>query len=74
MELVYDSDIEIKILAIDLVFSLIDYYSVDIRKNRITNLFIELLASLNEEVIKKMSFIIGKVFHKLETYLTKSPN
>jgi hypothetical protein len=66
MELVYDSDIEIKIIAIDLVFALIDYYSVDIRKNRITNLFIELLSSLNEEVVKKMSFIIGKViFYKI---------
>ena len=52
MELVYDSDIEIKTQAIDLVFSLIDYYSVDIKKNRITNLFIELLSSTNEEVVK----------------------
>ena len=61
MELVYDSDIEIKIHAIDLVFELIDCYSVDIKKNRITNLFIELLSNVNEEVVKKMSFLIGKV-------------
>ena len=61
MELVYDSDIEIKILAIELVFSLIDNYSVDIKKIRITNLFIELLSNSNEEVIKKMSFLIGDV-------------
>ena len=63
MELVYDSDLEIKIQAIDLVFSLIDYYSEDIRKNRITNLFIELLQSTNEEVVKQMSFLIGKVYY-----------
>ena len=66
MELVYDSEINVKSLAIYLIFKIIDLLSEECKMNRMTNLFIELMSSLNEEVNKKISLLIGEVFMKVK--------
>ena len=66
MELVYDAEINVKSLAIYLIFKIIDLLSEECKMNRMTNLFIELMSSLNEEVNKKISLLIGEVFMKVK--------
>ncbi len=69
MELVYDGEINVKCAAIRLVFRIIDCFSPETKANRISMLFIELLSSINEEVLKVISkeigFILSKVFYHL---------
>ena len=61
-----------KVLAIDLVFKVADYLNEEMKRTRITSLFLELLYSVNLEVVKVMSTIIGPVLAKLEHSLKKT--
>lgn len=72
IELVYDQEIHVKVLAIDLVFKVADYFNEEMKRTRITSLFLELLYSVNIEVVKVMSTIIGSVLAKLEHSLKKT--
>lgn len=74
IELVYDQEIHVKVLAIDLVFKVADYFNEEMKRTRITSLFLELLYSVNIEVVKVMSTIIGSVLAKLEHSLKKTQN
>jgi len=67
IELVYDSEITVKVPAIKLVFNVVEYFNEEMKRVRIVALFIELLYSINPEVVKTMSSIIGTVLHKLES-------
>lgn len=61
MELVYDTKVEIKLAAIGLAFQILDILTKECKMNRMTNLFVEMLHSTNEEVLKLMSFIMGNI-------------
>lgn len=89
MELVYDAEINVKCAGIRLIFRIIDALSVEMRANRILTLFIEMLTSINEEVLKVISSQIGyivykviflyynsncKIFGKLESFIKKNPS
>lgn len=65
MELVYDGEITVKCAGITLVFRIIDAFSPEVKSNRIATLFIELLASINEEVLKVISRQIGFIVSKV---------
>jgi serine/threonine-protein phosphatase 4 regulatory subunit 4 len=43
IELVYDSEISVKVVAIELVFQVSEFLSEDIKRTRMVSLFIELL-------------------------------
>lgn len=65
MELIYDAEINVKSASIKLAFRIIDYYPLEIKNHRIANLFIELLSSINEEVLKVISNMIGQIIFKV---------
>jgi len=65
MELLYDSNINIKLAAIDAIVKVTDILSVDFKKNRMTTVFLELMNSINEDVMRKMSFHIGAIVYKV---------
>ena len=69
MELVYDGEINVKCAGIKLVFRIIDALSSEVKASRVTNLFIELLASINEEVLKVISSQIGFIVFKVSLYI-----
>ena len=66
MYLVYDGEINVKCAGIKLVFMIIDALSPEVKACRITILFIELLASINEEVLKVISSQIGLIVFKVK--------
>lgn len=72
MELIYDTNIDVKGAAIRLVFKISNLYSPECVRNRLVNLFLELIASHNEELTKRVSFILGEMLQKLETFINKS--
>jgi hypothetical protein len=49
----------VKVSAIQLIFKVMDYLNEEMKKTRIVSLFIELLYSINPEVVRVMSSIIG---------------
>ena len=65
MELVYDSNITVKLNAIDSAVEALDILSLGFKKSRMTQSLIELMSSMNEEVMKKMSFLVGKIVYKV---------
>lgn len=65
MELIYDAEINVKSSSIRLIFKMVDIFSNDVRVNRLSFLFIELLGSINEEVLKVISSMIGFVVSKV---------
>lgn len=65
MELLYDSNINIKLAAIDAIVKVTDILSQDYKKARMINVFLELMNSINEEVMKRMSLHIGTILHKV---------
>ena len=65
MELIYDAEINVKSSSIRLIFKMIDIFSNDVRVNRLSFLFIELLGSINEEVLKVISSMIGFIISKV---------
>jgi hypothetical protein len=65
MELLYDSNISIKLSAIDSIVKLLDILSYDYRKSRMTSVFLELMNSINEDVMKKMSSHVGTIVYKV---------
>ncbi len=65
MELIYDAEINVKSSSIRLIFKMIDIFSPDVRMNRLSFLFIELLGSINEEVLKVISSMIGFIISKV---------
>ena len=73
MELLYDSNINIKLAAIDAIVKVTDILSMDFKKNRMTTVFLELMNSVNEDVMKKMSFHIGAIVYKVPFSLIKMP-
>ena len=73
MELVYDSDVNVKVSAIELVFNSRNSLSSENVRARITSLFVELLGSVNEEVIKKVSFLSGEILYNLSQNITNNP-
>lgn len=70
MELVYDGEINVKCAGIKLVFRIIDALSPEVKASRVTSLFIELLASINEEVLKVISSQIGFIVFKVSLYIS----
>jgi len=72
MELIYDIDINVKGEAIRLVFKLAKLYSAECVKTRLVNLFLELISTHNEELAKKVSFLLGEILTKLDGSFTKS--
>lgn len=70
MELVYDGEINVKCAGIKLVFRIIDALSLEAKSTRITTLFIELLASINEEVLKVISSQIGFIVFKVRNFIS----
>jgi len=71
MELLYDSNINIKLAAIDAIVKVTDILSMDFKKNRMTTVFLELMNSVNEDVMKKMSFHIGDIVYKVTFSMIK---
>jgi len=74
MELLYDSNINIKLAAIDAIVKILDILSQDYKKTRMITVFLELMNSVNEEVMKRMSFHVGTIVHKLEDVIPKNSN
>ncbi len=72
IELVYDAEISVKVIAIRLVFKVSEFLGEDLKRTRMVSLFIELLQSVNLEVVKVMSETIGDVLGRLETLLRKT--
>lgn len=72
LQLVYDSEINVKCFGIELIFKISPYLSAEERKNRICKIFLELLSNPKEDVQIKMSSMIGQIFNQLEIYLTKN--
>ena len=73
MELIYDTDINVKGEAIRLVFKISELFSAECVRNRLVNLFLELMATHNDELTKRVSLLIGEILVKLESYIAKSP-
>jgi hypothetical protein len=65
MELHYDSNMSIKLAAISSLVKALEILSYDFRKNRMVYVFLELMNSVNEEVMKKISFYIGEIIYKV---------
>lgn len=72
IELVYDAEISVKVVAIRLVFQVSEFIGEDVKRTRMVSLFVELLQSVNLEVVKVMSEIVGDVLGRLETVLRKT--
>lgn len=71
MELVYDADITVKIEAINLLCKITPFLNEQTIKSRITNFFIEIIQSINEEVVKIVSFQIGKILVNVYNLILK---
>ena len=69
MELIYDSDCSVKVSAIELLVNILEMLPLELRKNKLTNLFLELMININEEVIKTVSFHCGKIAFKVTLHL-----
>lgn len=69
MELLYDSNINIKLAAIDAIVKVLDILSQEYKKTRMTTVFLELMNSVNEEVMKRMSYHVGTIVHKVRDFL-----
>lgn len=65
MELCYDSNAETKLAAIDSLIEALDILSTGYKKTKILPVLLEMMNSVNEDVTKKMSFLIGKIIHKV---------
>ena len=50
-----------KVNTVELVASSLDIFSEETKKTRLTNICLELRNSVNEEVMKKVSYYIGKM-------------
>ena len=74
MELIYDTDINVKGSAIRLVFKLSAHYSHECVKGRLISLFLELITTHNEELAKRVSTLTGEILTKLEPFITKAGN
>ncbi len=74
MELIYDTEIDVKGAAIRLVFKLSSFYSVECIKSRLISLFLELITTHNEELAKRVSLIIGEILMKLSPFINKNCN
>jgi len=71
-EFVYDSDIEVKMAAIDSLVELLDVLSPSFKRSKMVSVFFEMMSSSNEEMMKKMSFLVGKIFYKLEPIMLEN--
>jgi len=69
LELIYDSDTIVKLSAIDSVVEILDMLSLSYRKTRMVQVMFELMNSFNEDVTKKMSFLVGKILYKVKRFL-----
>lgn len=65
IELVYDSDLQVKLASIDALIEITDMLSEDCKKNRVVGTLIDFCTTNNEEIYRKMSFAIGKICHKV---------
>jgi serine/threonine-protein phosphatase 4 regulatory subunit 4 len=72
LQLVYDSEINVKTAGISLIFDIIPYLSQEEQKNRIVKIFTELVSSTTEEVIQVMSGVIGKALQHLQHFILKN--
>ena len=61
----YDSDTDVKMAAIDALVELLDVLSPAFKRSKMISVFFELMNSSNEEMMKKMSFLVGKIFYKV---------
>ena len=66
LELTYDSDSQVKLAAIDALVDSLDILSTGYKRSRIVPTLLDMMGSFNEEVMKKMAILIGKIIHKLE--------
>ena len=71
MELVYDPDLNVKLLAIESIFSLIDLFTDEVKQRRITPLFIDLITSENCEIKIKISQLFGQIYYKVKKIIYK---
>lgn len=74
MELVYDSDVSIKAASIQLIFNISHLFPPECMKNRLINLFQEVLCTFNEELTKKISLFLEEALVKIEPFVNKSAN
>ena len=65
MELTYDSDSVVRLSAIDSLVEVLDMLSSGYKKAKMVPVLLELMNSTNNEVVKKISFLIGKVVYKV---------
>ncbi|KAL4486111.1 hypothetical protein ABPG72_012164 [Tetrahymena utriculariae] len=72
LQLVYDSEINVKCAGIELIFNITQYLSAEEQKNRMCKIFMELLQSPKEEIQIQMSSMIGQIFNQLEQFLCKN--
>lgn len=63
MQLMYDADVEIKVLAIDSIVEILDVLSHEFKKEKLLSVIIDLMSSSNEAVQKRMSFHFGQIVY-----------
>ena len=61
VELIYDSDIVVKISAIKLLLECLEFFLEETRRNRLASICVEFYSSLNDEVKKGISFYTSKL-------------
>ena len=64
-EFVYDSDSGVKMAAIDSLVEILDVLSPAFKRSKMISVFFDMMNSSNEEMMKKMSFLVGKIFYKV---------
>ena len=64
-EYIYDRDLNIRLEAIDLLVDLVEKLSPEILQNKICNLFLELMSSVNDEILIRFSRHAGIILQKV---------
>ena len=65
MELIYDGDISVKTSAIHLIFQISNFLSEECVKTRLCSVFLEVFSSHNEELLKRLTPLIGEILCKV---------
>lgn len=65
LELIYDPNLEVKAQTIKMVVDLLDYIHKQEQREKIANLFSELITNVNDEVIVAVSSKLSQLIQKV---------
>ncbi len=72
IELAYDDEITVRVQSIDLLTNILSILPPQLRYNRITHLFLDLMTSVNEDIKVVMSQRFGMILEKLQKSLIEN--